>query len=36
MSEINNNEEFEINTSSKHVCDKSHQEIKKRRKQRNS
>lgn len=28
MSEINNNEEFEINTSSKHVCDKCHQEIK--------
>ena len=28
MSEINNNEEFEINTNSKHVCDKCHQEIK--------
>ena len=28
MSEINNNEEFEINTNSKHICDKCHQEIK--------
>ena len=28
MIEKNNNEEFEINTNSKHVCDKCHQEIK--------
>ena len=28
MREINNNEEFEINTNSKHICDKCHQEIK--------
>ena len=33
MSEINNNEEFEINTSSKHVCDKCHQEIKEENKE---
>ena len=28
MSEMNNNEEFEINTNSKHICDKCHQQIK--------
>ena len=28
MSEINNNKEFEINTNSKHIYDKCHQEIK--------